>query len=300
MSSSVSSDIVALLDRGLVLLDGGMGSSLISLGLADGACTELWNLQHPERVRAVHEGFLRAGSDVVQTNSFGANSVALARHDAGDSMTDINVAAAVIARGACDAVGHGLVAGNIGPSGVFLPPVGTATEDELRAAFSSQARALADGGVDYFSLETFSDIEEALVAVSAIQTVSDLPITACLTFDRKKRGLFTLMGNRPSAAFEALKGAGVCAVGANCSIGSEDMGALADELVDAASLPLILKPNAGMPLLEDGVAVYGQPASEFAQEVAAMASLGAGAVGGCCGSDQAFIAAIRSEIDAQS
>ena len=289
--------IVGLLERATVLLDGGMGSSLIVQGLTGGGCTELWNLEHPERVRTVHEGFLRAGSDVVQTNSFGASTLALARHGLEDRTAELNLAAARIAREAADAVGHGLVAGNLGPTGLFRPPVGTATVEQLQGAFAEQAQALSDGGVDYFSLETFSDLEEARIAIAAIRSVSELPITACLTFDRKKRGYFTLMGDTPARAFESLAAAGACAVGANCSIGSEDMLAGTAEMLEAATVPLILKPNAGLPAIENGRAVYGQEAQEFADHVGAMASLGARAVGGCCGSGTNFIAALRAELD---
>ena len=293
----MSLDIVELLERKTVLLDGGMGSSLILQGLADGGCTEMWNVEHPERVRTVHEGFLRAGSDVVQTNSFGANPLALARHGVESATAEINVAAARVAREAALAAGHGLVAGNIGPSGLFLPPVGTVTAEQLHAAFTVQARALAEGGVDYFSLETFSDLEEARIAITAIRAVSELPITACLTFDRKKRGFFSLMGDAPAKAFAALSAAGACAVGANCSIGSADMLAGAAEMIEAAPVPLILKPNAGLPAIEDGRPVYRQEAHEFAAHVGAMARLGASAVGGCCGSDESFIAALRDELE---
>jgi len=274
-----------------------MGSSLIVQGLAGGGCTELWNLEHPERVRAVHEGFLRAGSAVVQTNSFGASSLALARHGLEKQTAELNLAAVRIAREATHTVGHGLVAGNIGPTGLFRPPVGTATVEQLQGAFTEQATSLARGGVDYFSLETFSDLEEARLAMTAIRRVSDVPITACLTFDRKKRGFFSLMGDTPAAAFELLSAEGACAVGANCSIGSEDMLAGAAEMLDVAPVPLILKPNAGLPGLEDGRAVYLQEAHEFALHVGAMARLGARAVGGCCGSSSDFIAALRADLD---
>ncbi len=291
--------IKELLASKTVLLDGGMGSTLIAQGLEGGACTELWNVDHPERVRAVHEAFLRAGSDVVQSNSFGANTMALARHSAQDRLAELNIAAARIAREATRAVRHGPVAGNIGPTGLFRPPVGTATVDELSDSFTEQAAALAEGGVDYFSLETFSDLEEARIAIGAIRAVSELPITACLTFDRKKRGFFTMMGDSPAKAFAVLEAHGACAVGANCSVGSDDMLEEAADMIAATNLPLILKPNAGLPDIQDGRAVYGQEASEFAAHVGAMARQGAGAVGGCCGTDKIFIAALRAELDRQ-
>lgn len=285
-----------LLERRGVLLDGGMGSSLIAQGLTAGGCTELWNLEYPDRVRAVHEGFLRAGSDVVQTNSFGGNAVGLARHGVQEQLRELNMAAARIAQEAVQVVGHGIVAGNIGPTGLFRPPVGIATVEELHGAFAPQVVALVEGGVDYFSLETFSDLEEARIAIAAIRAVSELPITACLTFDRKKRGFFTLMGDSPAGAFETLRAEGACAVGANCSIGSEDMLVAVAEMVEAAPVPLILEPNAGLPAIRDGHAVYEQTPAEFAADVAAMARQGAWAVGGCCGSDEHFIAALRVEL----
>jgi len=233
----------------------------------------------------------------VQSNSFGANGVALARHGAEGQLVELNLAAARIAREATQIVGHGLVAGNLGPTGLFRPPVGTVTLEELRGAFTDQAKALARGGVDYFSLETFSDLEEARIAIGAVRAVSELPITACLTFDRKKRGFFSLMGDTPARAFATLSAAGACAVGANCSLGSEDMLAGAAEMLEAAPVPLILKPNAGLPAIVDGRAVYRQEAREFADDVGTMARQGARAVGGCCGSDQNFIAALRDELD---
>lgn len=292
--------IVEGLERGIVLLDGGTGSALIACGLESGASTALWNLEHPERVRAVHEGFLRAGCDVVHSNSFGANAAALARNGLSDQLFELNHAAARIARAATQAVGHGLVAGNMGPTGLCRPPHGKARLSDLQGAFLEQARALAEADVDYFSLETFSDLEEARLAIRAIRAVSELPITAALTFDCKRGPFLTLMGERAHDVFAALEQEGVCAVGANCSTGSAEMLANAPELLAAASLPLILKPNAGLPDVVDGRVEYAQAPAEFAAQVAAMASLGARAVGGCCGTDPAFISALRAALDRQA
>jgi 5-methyltetrahydrofolate--homocysteine methyltransferase len=296
----MTESIVELLCRGGVLLDGGMGSSLIASGLVPGSCPELWNHERPESVRGVHEAFLRAGSDVVQTNTFGANAPALARHRVENRHVELNLAAARIAREAIRSVGHGLVAGNVGPTGLSQPHAGRAIAEEWKEAFTAQASALAQGGVDYFSLETFSDLEEVRCAMAAIQAVSDLPITACLTFEREERGVVTLLGERPGPAFEALVEGGACAVGANCSTGSDDMLGAMEELLGAATVPLVVKPNAGLPEIVDGRPVYGQDPQEFAAQVSQMASLGAGAVGGCCGTNESFIACLRRELDSKT
>jgi len=289
----MTNDIEELLARRTVLLDGGFGTALIARGLEAGGCTSLRNVETPDVVREIHAGYLAAGSDVVQTNSFDANGPSLARHGLEERLAELNLAAALLAREAVRQAGGGIVAGDIGPTGLFRPPLGTSTAEDFEGAFALQARALAEGGVDYFSLETFSDMEEAKLAVRAIRSVCDLPVTACLTFDRKKRGFFTMMGDTLEAAVHELTEEGVVAVGANCSIGSDAMLEATGTLVEAATIPVIVKPNAGLPRLEGSRAVYDQAPGDFARDIVKMVELGARAVGGCCGSDDRFIAAIR-------
>jgi len=191
----VKPSIAARLGRGTVLLDGGMGSALITRGLDSGEGLERWNLERPDVVRDVHAAYLTAGSEVIQTNTFRGNAFALAAHGLAAEMERINRAGARIAREAVERISsERWVAGNIGPSGRFLPPVGDASPMELEDVFAAQAAALDSGGVDYLSIETMPHLEEALCALRGALRATDLPVTVCLTFDRKKRGFFTIMG----------------------------------------------------------------------------------------------------------
>jgi 5-methyltetrahydrofolate--homocysteine methyltransferase len=290
--------------RGDVLLDGGMGSALIDRGLVLGQCPELWNLECPADVREVHTGYVAAGSNVIQTNTFGGNAVALGRHGLAEQAAAINRRAVEIAREAieeaCARLGTNVdeyyVAGDVGPSGLSLPPVGNADPGALEAAFAGQAAALEEGGADSISIETMVDLQEALCALRGVQRSTTLPTTVCLTYEKRPRGFFTIMGDRPDEAVRILEDAGAVAVGANCSIGSDGMSELAPVLVRAATVPVILKPNAGMPRMEGTRAVYDQNPLDFARDVAAMAEQGAAAVGGCCGADHRFIAALSSAL----
>lgn len=299
--------IEELLRRAPVLLDGGMGSALIARGLVDGGCPERWNLDWPEDVSQVHASHLAAGCDVILTNTFGASAPGLARHgDAGD-MEAVNLAGARIAREAAEVAarvrgaGSGvLVAGDIGPSGLLLPPVGDADPVALEEAFAAQAAALARGGVDYLAVETMSDLEEALCALRGARSSTDLPVTVCLTFERRRVGFFTIKGNRLEDAVRTLADEGAAAVGANCSIGSDAMLEASSRLVAATEVPVLVKPNAGMPRMVNGRPVYGQPPEEFARDMAAAARRGVAAVGGCCGADQRFIAALASALAADA
>jgi methionine synthase I (cobalamin-dependent) len=288
--------ITQLLEERVVLLDGGMGASIIARGLEPGTSAELWNVEHPDAVREIHAEYIAAGSDVIQTNTFGGSLFVLERHGLADRTEELNSAAARIAR---EAAGPDrLVAGDIGPSGLFLQPVGDADPAALEEGFARQAGALAEGGADYISIETMMDLQEALCALRGALKATSLPVTVCVTFDRKKRGFFTMMGNSPADCLNTLADAGAAAAGANCSIGSDAMLELCPQLVEAARLPLIVKPNAGLPDTEDGRPVYRQDPADFARDQAAAVRLGARAVGGCCGTDARFIAALKKELDA--
>jgi len=288
--------ITELLENRVVLLDGGMGSALIAMGLETGGSPELWNVERPDDVRAIHAGYIAAGSDVVQTNTFGGSPMTLARHGLEERTEELNTAAARVARAAAGE--DRLVAGDIGPSGLFLAPVGDADPAVFEEGFARQAAALAAGGADYISIETMMDLQEALCALRGALRGARLPVTACVTFDRKKRGFFTMMGNSPADCVTALTDAGAAAVGANCSVGSDVLLELCPQLVEAARVPVIVKPNAGLPDTEDGRPVYRQDPADFARDMAAAARCGARAVGGCCGTDPRFIAALRKELDA--
>jgi len=298
----MSAPLATLWAQQTVLLDGGMGSALIARGLASGGCSDLWNVERPDDVLTVHAGYLAAGSIVIQTNTFGGSALALASHGLASEMEALNCAGARIARRAVEEHGGGrrIVAGSMGPSGRFLPPVGDVDPADLADAFAAQAASLAAGGVDYIAIETMIDIEEALCALRGTRRATALPVTVCLTFEKRPRGFFTMMGNPLQEAVHILADAGADAVGANCSIGSQAMLEACPVLTAASPLPVVLKPNAGLPDIEDGRPVYRQTPEDFARDMAAMARMGAQAVGGCCGTDERFIAALAKELAADT
>jgi len=286
----------ALAER-VLLLDGGMGSLLIAMGLARGEAAEAWNVEHPERIVAAHRGYVEAGSDVIQTNTFGANPVKLAASGLGGRCREINAAAVALARRA--AAPGTLVAGDVGPTGVFLPPVGDAGEELFREAFREQTEALAGAGVDLIAIETMYDLREALAAAEAA-LATGLPVFASMTFETRRRGAFTMMGHALGPSLRQLAATGADAVGLNCSVGSGAMLALVREARSAVDRPLIAQPNAGQPRATPEGVAYDATPEGFARDLAAMVAAGARVVGGCCGTDPGFIRAARAALDAMT
>jgi len=279
-----------------VLLDGGLGSMLIAAGLPAGRAPEWWNLEHPERVASVHRAYVDAGSEIVHANSFGGNPVRLAATGLAGRCGEVNAAAAAIARAAC--AGRALVAGDVGPTGAMLPPVGSATVAELRAAYREQAAALADAGADLVSIETMSDLREALAALEAA-LATGLAVIASMTFAVRRRGCFTVMGDPLVPSLAALAAAGAVAVGCNCTVGPEEMAAMAREAAPALAAPLVAQPNAGLPRLTAEGASYAAEPEGFAASMASVVAAGARAVGGCCGTTPEFIGAMRAMLVAR-
>jgi 5-methyltetrahydrofolate--homocysteine methyltransferase len=255
-----------------------------------------WNLDRPGEVLAAHRAFVEAGSEVIHANTFGGNRIRLARAGLADRLVEVNTAAVRLARDS----GARFVLGDIGPTGEYLPPVGTGDAGFWTEVFREQVRALLDTDLDGFHLETVSDLREARIALEAVRALApDLPCLASLTFERKKRGFFTVMGDPLVPALRALAEAGAAAVGANCTLGSADFRALAEEAL-GAGVPLILQPNAGQPETEGDRVVYRQDPEAFSADMEAILALPSGgdgrlaAVGGCCGCDDRFIAALHT------
>lgn len=274
-----------------VLLDGALGTELMARGLGPGIPPELWNVDRPEVVRGIHAAYFEAGSDAVSTNSFGGTPLKLAAYGLEARTYELNRAAARLAREAAPA--GRFVAGSIGPTGKSLRPQGAATEEDLVAAFAEQARGLADGGVDVFLVETQYDLREALAALRGVRAVTDLPVLVTLTFSAFPRGYFTLMGDAAPQAAAALEQAGAAAVGANCTLTTEQMTGCVRAMRPATALPLIAQANAGRPeALPDGAVRYSQTVEDFTRFVPGIIEAGAAFVGGCCGTDPAFIRAV--------
>lgn len=277
-----------LRDREPLVLDGGLGSMLIARGLAAGTAPEAWILDRPAEIVAVHRAYVDAGSDAVHTATFGANRLRLAHVGLEARVAEINRAAVTLARDS----GARFVLGDVGPSGQYLPPVGNADPVAWADAFREQSEALVSAGVDGLHVETMSDLREAHVALAVLREVdAALPIFVSLTFERRKRGFFTVMGDPVVASLGALAAAGANVVGANCTLTSGDLRVLAEEVRELGH-PIVLQPNAGAPELVDGALRYGQEPAEYARDTDAMFASGALAVGGCCGTDPRFIAAL--------
>jgi methionine synthase I (cobalamin-dependent) len=281
-----------LLTHTPVLTDGSWGVHLQSLGLQPGESPDVWNVTHPDRVAKVAQAYVDAGSQVILTNTFGASRIMLARHNYGEQAREINRVGAEISRQA--AAGKVKVFGSIGPSGAMLM-TGDVSEDALRDAFVEQAEALAEGGADGIVIETMSDLTEAQLAVVAAHNTG-LPVVACMTFDSGKNKDRTMMGVTPEEAAEELAAAGADVIGANCGQGIEGYVPICGRLRAATSLPLWIKPNAGLPVVEHGRAVYKTTPQEFAEQAKALVQAGASFVGGCCGSNPEFIRTLAATI----
>ena len=278
-----------LIAKGPVLLDGAWGTELQARGLAAGEVPDLWNLAHADRVEAVAKAYVDAGSDVILTNTFRANALALARHPDVSKLAQVNRAGVEISRRA--AGDRARVFASIGPSGKLLFS-GEVDEASLRAAFGQQAQALAAGGADALVIETMSDLEEAMIAVD-VARATGLPVVACMVYDSGKNKDRTMMGVTPEQAAEALTKAGADVVGANCGIGVEGYVPVCVRIAAATDRPIWIKANAGLPTLEEGRVVYRTTPDEFASHLDELIDAGAQFIGGCCGTNPTFIEALR-------
>jgi 5-methyltetrahydrofolate--homocysteine methyltransferase len=295
--------IAAAAKEGRILVsDGAWGTFLFRKGLARGDCPELWCADHPDDVRGIAASYVAAGADMVETNSFGGTRIRLAGHGLAERASELNEAAARLSREALDARAAAgrepWVLGSIGPSGKFLM-MGDVSAEELRAAFSEQAEALARGGADALCVETMMDAEEAAIAVRAAKEAAGLEVICTFTFDKTVQGYYrTMMGLSPEDAAAAALDAGADIVGTNCGNGFAGMIEVVKAMRPAArGRPIMVQANAGLPQQVDGVDVYPEGPGDMAALVPALLDAGASVVGGCCGTTPAHIAAIRAAVD---
>jgi 5-methyltetrahydrofolate--homocysteine methyltransferase len=282
-----------------LVCDGAMGTQLMLAGLANGDCGEAWNLSHPERVLAIQRRYVEAGADCLITNTFGGSRLMLKRHGHVEHLREINQAGARIAR---EAFGgrEGFVLGDLGPLGAILAPYGDLSQDEARAAYEEQARALVEAGVDAIIIETQTSLEETGVAIDAAKAAGAPCIIASLAYDLSQDKTFyvTMMGVKPedAAAFAEERGANIIAL--NCGTGMDMNGAamVARQYRDACSLPVMVQPNAGLPVLENMKAVYKQLPADMAKNVPDAIAAGANIIGSCCGSTPEHTQAIREVV----
>ena len=276
-----------LIASGPVLADGAWGTEMQWRGLPHGECPDRWNLLHPDRVADVAGAYVAAGSKVILTNTFRANRVSLAQYGLAGEVAAINRAGARLSRKA--AQGKALVFASIGPVGKIVA-AGEIAEDEVLDAFREQAGALAEGGADALLVETMSDPMEASLALAAARDMG-LPVLVSFTFDTGKNKDRTMTGATPEQVARRMAEEGADGVGANCGVGIAEYVPICRRLRAATSLPLWIKPNAGLPEIENGRAVYRTSPEQFASSIPALIDAGANFVGGCCGSDPSFIRA---------
>ena len=294
MTSSISD---LLETNGYAVADGAMGTQLFAVGLSAGDPPEAWNVHHAAEVQAIHRGYLRAGADLVITNSFGGTSFRLALHSLQDRVRELNEAAARNARIETAAESERtertvLVAGSMGPTGELLEPMGNMSAAACEAAFAEQAEGLAAGGADVLWIETMSDLDEVEAAVRGARSVCDLPVTATMSFDTAGR---TMMGVTGAELAERLGGLGLAAMGANCGNNVADTEAAVAAIAAASpGTPVISKPNAGVPVWSGDNLVYDGTPEVLAAHAHRARAAGVTVIGSCCGSTPAHTAKIAA------
>jgi 5-methyltetrahydrofolate--homocysteine methyltransferase len=289
----------AALERRLVC-DGAMGTQLMLAGLESGNCGEYWNLTNPDRVLAIHRGYMDAGADCLITNTFGGSRTVLTRHGHGNEVRTINRASVGIAR---EAFGGraGYVLGDVGPLGAILEPYGDLTIAEAKAAYEEQISALVEAGADAIIIETQTSLDELGLAIDAAKAAGAPSIIASLAYDLSADKTFfvTMMGVFPAKAAEFIQERGAHIVALNCGTGMDMSGAakVVKLYRENCTLPTFGQPNAGLPVLEGGKAAYKQSPAEMASDVPELLSAGANIVGSCCGSTPNHTRAIRLMVD---
>lgn len=281
----------------VLFCDGGMGTFLQAKGLTPGECPELWCVDKPAEVQDVHRQYKAAGSDMVETNSFGGTTYKLKHYGLEDRCAEINEAAARIAKAV--AGDDQYVLGSAGPTGAFMEPYGDETEPAFLEAFRVQMVALEKGGADVVIVETMAALEETVVAIQAAKESTKLVVIASMTFDPKAdgSGYVTMMGVTPERFAEEAVAAGADILATNCGLGPDHMLNIIKALRGAnGAIPLMAMPNAGMPVVEGDQTVFKETPAQMAEKVPVLVEAGANIIGGCCGTGPEHIAAMKQAI----
>lgn len=272
-----------------VLLDGATGSNLMAAGMPRGVCPELWVLEHPDVIQRLQTDYVDAGSQIIYAPTFGGNRINLARHGLEGRIRELNLALMGYAKES--ARGQALVAGDVTTTGQFMEPLGDLTYETVFDTYREQISLLEEGGADLIVVETMIHIGETCAALDASHDVCGLPVMCSMTVEADGN-IFT--GGNIIEAASQLEAAGADAVGVNCSAGPEQLEAIIHNIRQAVSIPVLAKPNAGMPVISaDGQAIYKMEPEAFARHMKILASQGATLLGGCCGTTPDFIRALR-------
>lgn len=271
------------------IFDGAMGTMLQLAGLPAGYCPELWNLEYPEKITAVHRQYVENGADMIETNTFGANKIKLKHYGLQNKVEEINIAAVQAARAACGPTTK--VVGSVGPTGKFIAPMGDLSFDDAYQVFYEQIAALEKAGADIIIIETIIDIQEMRAALLAAKAATKKPVICQLSYGSDGR---TLTGTDPKTAAIILEAMGADIIGANCSLGPAQLLPIIEELAASCALPISVQPNAGMPKLVDGETIFPMSAEEMASWTPKLIAAGATIIGGCCGTTPAHIKAVKT------
>lgn len=280
--------------KNVIVFDGAMGTMLQSKINRKGFCPEELNIVSPEIVKEIHSAYKNAGAMVLTTNTFGGNRIKLEDYGLQDRVFEINYQGVKIARDVAD--NDALVAASIGPTGRLLEPLGSLSFDEAVDVFKEQARALDEAGCDIFKIETMMDIKEAKAAIVAIKEVSKKPIIALMTFEKNER---TVLGTTPEVAAIVLEAAGADVIGANCSLGVDGIYNVLQKMFAVTSLPLMAQPNAGIPVMKNGVNIFPDSPDKVGEYTKRFIDMGVRVIGGCCGTTPEHIRKIREHVSAR-
>ncbi len=288
-------ELYDLLGERILLCDGATGSLLQKAGMPTGVCPEQWILEHPEAILKVQRDYVEAGSDILYAPTFTCNRIKLREYGLENNVVSMNRELVALAKKA--AGGKAWIAGDMTMTGESLVPLGTMTVDELIEVYKEQASALYEAGVDLFVVETMMSLPESRAALIAIKEVCDLPVMVTMTFAEDGK---TLYGTTPECAAVVLESLGAAVVGVNCSTGPLEMVDVVSRMRSVSRIPILAKPNAGLPELEDGKTVYKMTPEEFVSYIPQLVEAGAGMVGGCCGTDAEFIKKLKEAAETLS
>jgi 5-methyltetrahydrofolate--homocysteine methyltransferase len=288
-------DLLEKLKEKTILFDGALGTMLMETGHDSAKGPILLNLEQPDLVADIHKQYYEAGSDVVVTNTFGGNPLKLAAAGLERQLDPLNRDGVGLARTVCPP--GKFVAGDMGPSGKMLKPLGDIEPEDMQQNFFQQAKILIDAGVDLIAIETMYSLAEALAAVSGVRKAGDTLLLVSMTFTQTPNGFFTMMGENITRCVSALENAGVDIIGANCTLNSADMVGLTTALRASTGKPILIQPNAGQPVTHSGLTFYEQSPSEFAADARKIKDAGADMIGGCCGTTPEFIRQVAAALD---
>ena len=285
-----------LKQSGVLLADGAMGTMLFRRGLLPGDCPEKLNLERPEIIEEIAGLYVRAGAEIIQTNTFGGSPLKLEPYGLDGQTEEINIRALQCVRGV---VGdRAYVSGACGPSGKIREPYGDTSPEAVFESFKRQMQALIAGGIDMICIATMTDLAEATLAIKAARSISsEVPICATMTFDSTPRGFYTVMGTNIEQAAKGLTEAGADIIGSNCGNGIQNMIAIARQFKRHSTLPIIIQSNAGIPTLVNGVLAYPESPEFMADKALELLRLGVKIIGGCCGTTPGHIAAMKKAVE---